>query len=128
DMSFATGDGAVSVTAARSVASVELISLFSSQVRITGIALESPRIVLGEATAAAEPAPAAAPVEAGGGDIFKTVAGYLERLSIDQVVVSDGEVATKTGETLERTASGLALRLVVPGIDKPASLVVSGTL
>lgn len=125
DMSFATGDGAVSVTAARSVASVELMSLFSSQVRITGIALESPRIVLGEVVAAAaEPAL----VEADGGDIFKTVAGYLERLSIDQVVVSDGEVTTKTGETLERTASGIALRLVVPGIDKPASLAVSGTV
>src|SRR5690606_14957657 len=49
DLAYTTADGGVAVTAARSVASVELMSLFSSQIRITGIELMSPRIVLGEA-------------------------------------------------------------------------------
>lgn len=124
DMAYATTDGAVSVTARRSVASVELMSLFSSQVRITGIALDSPRIVLGAATDVPQPAP----VDGGNGDIFETLAGFLEKLSIDQIVVSDGEVATKTAGALEPVASDIALRLAVPGIDKPASLTVSGLL
>jgi AsmA protein len=124
DMSYATADGAASVTAARSVASVDLMSVFSSQVRITGIALESPRILLGEASGAAQPAPA----EAGGGDIFETLAGFLERLSIDQVVVSDGEVASRRGDGIEPIASAIDLRLSVPGVDRPASLTVSGLM
>lgn len=124
DMVYTTGDGAVSMTAARSVASVAPLSLFSNQVRITGIALESPRVVLGEATVQAPPQPA----EAGGGDVFEMLAGFLERLSIDQVVVSDGEVAQSRGETVTEIASGVALRLAVPGIDQPASLDVSGVM
>ena len=123
DMAYKSGDGAVSVTAARSVASVAPLSLFSSQVRITGIELESPRVVLGEATGQA-----AAPAETAGGDIFETLAGFLERLSIDQVVVSDGAVAQSRAGTVTEIASEVALRLAVPGISQPASLAVSGVM
>lgn len=124
DMTYETADGALAVAAQRSVASVEPMSLFSGQVRITGIALDRPRIVLGEAAAASGPAPA----EAGSDDIFKTLAGFLERLSIDQVVVRDGEVASKRAGIVEPLASEIALDLSVPGIDKPASLAVSGVM
>jgi len=127
DLAYKTADGAVSVTAARSVASVEPMSLFSSQVRITGIELRSPRIVLADAAPAvstSEPAPAAAE----GDDIFKLVAGFLERLSIDSVLVADGEVARDNAGTLEAIAGDIDLRLSVPGISQPASLAVSGMM
>jgi len=121
DFAYRTADGAVSVTAERSVASVAPLSLLSSQVRITGIELKSPRIVLADA---ADPAPqqSAAPDD---GDIFKLLAGYLERLSIDHVVVTDGEVARAGAVAIEPVASDIDLRLSVPGIAQPASLVAS---
>src|SRR5690606_23673402 len=67
DMAYRTGDGAVAVTAARSVASVAPLSLFSSQIRITGIELEGPRVVL--AAVAAQEAPQ--PAETASGDVFE---------------------------------------------------------
>jgi len=121
DFAYRTGDGAVSVTAARSVASVAPLSLLSSQVRITGIELKSPRIVLADA---ADPAPQQ-PAAPDDGDIFKLLAGYLERLSIDHVVVTDGEVARAGATAIEPVASDIDLRLSVPGIAQPASLVAS---
>jgi len=116
---------AVSVFADRSVASVELMSLFSDQIRITGIELRSPRIVFADAApAGAEPQP-----EAGeGDDVFKVMAGYLERLSIDRLDISDGEIAQNREGVIEPIASDIDLGLSVPGIGQPASLAVSGTL
>ena len=128
DLAYATADGAVSVTAARSVASVEAMSLFSSQVRITGIELQSPRIVLGDAAVPVQPAAEPQPATAEGEDIFKVIAGFLERLSIDHVVIADGEVARNSAGTLEPIARGIELRLSVPGISEPAALAVSGTM
>lgn len=127
DLAYAAGDGTVVVTAARSVASVELMSLFSSQVRITGIELRSPRIILGDSIAA-EPVVAAEPTAARDEDVFEVIAGYLERLSIDRVVVTDGEVARASAGAIEPLASGIDLHLSVPGISEPAALAISGLL
>lgn len=124
DLAYKTGDGAVSVAAARSVASVSPLPLLSGQVHVTGIELRSPRIVLGDAAAPAQPAVA----EASDEDVFKTIAGYLERLSVDNVVVTDGEVARNSAGTVLPMASSIELRLSAPGISAPASLVVSGVL
>lgn len=128
DLAYATADGTVSVTAARSVASVEPMSLLSSQVRITGIELRSPRIILGEVTAPVEPAAASQADVADDGDIFKLIGGYLERLSIDSVVVTDGEVARSEAGAVRLVASDIELHLSVPGISEPASLSASGTI
>ncbi|WP_165603135.1 AsmA family protein [Devosia elaeis] len=125
DMAYRTGDGAVSVTAARSVASVAPLSLFSSQIRITGIELESPRVVLG--TVAASPQ-APQPAGTASGDVFEMLAGFLERLSIDQVVISNGAVAQSRDGAVTEIAGDVALQLAVPGIDRPASLAVSGVM
>ena len=127
DLSYTTADGALSATAERSVASAELLPLLSGQVRITGIELKSPRIVLADAAAPAEPEPAAVP-PAGGDDVFKTIAGYLERLSINNVVVSDGEVARNNGGAVDVVASAIEIHLSAPGISQPASLSVSGLM
>ncbi|WMT86385.1 AsmA family protein [Pelagibacterium sp. 26DY04] len=126
DLSYVSGDGAISISAARSVASVELMSLFSDQIRITGIELQSPRIVLAEASQAessTEPEPATQ-----GQDIFEVAAGYLERLAIDHLDVIGGEVAQNREGAIEPIASDIDLRLSVPGISEPASLAVSGTV
>jgi len=122
DFAYRATDGAVSVSAARSVASVAPLSLLSSQVRITGIELQSPRIILADAADPASQQQPAAPEE---GDIFKLIAGYLERLSIDHIVVTDGEVAKAGATATEPVASDIDLRLSVPGIAEPASLTAS---
>lgn len=124
DLAYRTGDGAVSVAAARSVASVSPLPLLSGQVHVIGIELRSPRIVLGEAAAPARPEV----TEAGDEDVFKTIAGYLERLSVDSVVVTDGEVARNEAGTVLPVASDIELRLSAPGIGAPAALSVSGVV
>ncbi|WP_332717945.1 AsmA family protein [Pelagibacterium mangrovi] len=124
DLAYVSGDGAISVSSARSVASVDLMSLFSDQIRITGIELQSPRIVLADAAQGqpvVEPEPA---IE--GQDIFEVVAGYLERLSIDHLDVTDGEVAQNREGVIDPIAGDIELRLSVPGISEPVSLAVSG--
>ena len=130
DLTYASNEGAVLVSAARSVASVNLLSLFSDQIRITGIELRSPRIVLTNSGTVA-PTPAAQPEPAAGesaDDIFKVVAGYLERLSIDHLDVSDGEIAQSREGVVTPIANDIDLRLSVPGISEPASLVISGVV
>ncbi|GLQ53696.1 AsmA family protein [Devosia nitrariae] len=127
DLTYASGEGAVSVSAARSVASVELMSLFSSQIRITGIELRSPRIVLAD-VAPVEPGTTPEPAAGEGGDLFKVVAAYLERLSIERLDITDGEIAQSHQAVVEPIAGDIDLRLSVPGISQPASLAISGTV
>lgn len=124
DLAYKTADGSVALTAERSVASVAPFSLFSSQVRITGIELRNPRIVLADGTGAME----AEPEAAGGDDIFKVIAGHLERVSIDHIVVADGEVARDRSGAIEPIASDIDLHLSIPGISAPVSLTVSGVM
>ncbi|MCR6671495.1 AsmA family protein [Devosia ginsengisoli] len=125
DMVLKTGDGAVAVAAARSVASVELLPLLSGQVRVSGIELKSPRIVLDDTVTDASAAPSATEPD-DDADIFKTIAFYLERLSFSSVVVSDGEIARRTGEITEPMASAIELRLSAPGLDRPVAVSMSG--
>lgn len=129
NLAYVSGDSALSVSAARSVASVELMSLFSDQIRITGIELQSPRIVLANPLPA-EPGvdlePAIQEQDIQEQDIFEVAAGYLERLSIAHVDVTDGQVAQNRESIIEPIASDIDLRLSVPGIGEPASLTVSG--
>jgi uncharacterized protein involved in outer membrane biogenesis len=127
DLTYASGEGAVSVSAARSVASVELMPLFSGQIRITGFELQSPRIVLAD-IAPVEAGAAPEPAAGENGDLFKIVAAYLERLSIDRLDIADGEIARKREAIIEPIAEDIDLTLSVPGISQPASLAVSGTV
>jgi len=125
DLGYVSGDGLVSATSERLVASVGLMSLASDQIRITGIELAAPRIVLahaGEAGADAKPA------REGEGDVFRLAAAYLQRLSFDRIEITDGEIAENRDGIVRPVASGVDLRLSVPGMDEPASLVFSGTV
>lgn len=125
DIGYSTVDGAFEVTSERSVASVALLPLLTGQIQVTGIELRSPRILLGDGPAApAEPAPA--PEESG--DVFKTIAGYLENISIDHITVTDGEVTTRADGTTAAMASDIDLVLSIPGVDAPAALDVAATM
>ena len=125
DLGYVSGDGLVSATSERLVASVNLMSLLSDQIRITGIELRKPRIVLtdaGETAMDAEPTSAADD----GDDVFRLAADYLQRLSFDRVEITDGEIAESRGGTVLPVASGVNLGLSVPGASEPASLTFSG--
>lgn len=126
DIGYATPDGAFAVTSERSVASVALLPLFTGQIQVTGIELRTPRILLGQGSVATEAAPSAAPADSG--DIFKTIAGYLENISIDHITVTDGAVAMRSGGETSPIASDIDLRLAIPGVDAPASLDVAATM
>lgn len=126
DIGYATPDGAFSVTSERSVASVALLPLFSGQIQVTGIELRSPRILLGQGSSAPEAETAPATPESG--DIFKTIAGYLENISIDHIVVTDGEVTMRGQGQMAPIATDIDLRLAIPGVDAPASLDVAATM
>lgn len=123
NLGYVSGDGSVSITSERSVASVNLMSLLSDQIRITGIDLQNPRILLADA---AMDEAGAAPEPGEEDDVFKLAAAYLERLSIDRVVVTGGEIAEKRKGVVQPVASGIDLRLSVPGITEPASFTFSG--
>lgn len=124
DLTYASRDGVLSLASQRSVASVNPLSLFSDQIRITGIELRTPRIVLGDA-APGEAAPQAAGESE---DIFRLASSYLERFSFDSVEVTDGEIARSSGGVLQLVASDIDLHLAVPGIGQPASLRLAGTI
>lgn len=127
DLSYVSGDGLVSATSERLVASVNLMSLLSDQIRITGIELRKPRIVLadaGETGIDVEPTSAAE----SGDDFFRLAAGYLQKLSFDRVDITDGEIAESRGGTVLPVASGVNLGLSVPGVSEPASLTFSGVV
>lgn len=128
DLAFAAPDGSASITAKRAVAAVSMMSLLSDKIRITGIELEAPRIVLSKADGERiEPSPQS-PEE---GDIFATTAAYLEGLAIDRVRISNGEVYNFVGDRLVPAARSIELNLSVPGIERPAllafSAIVDGT-
>lgn len=125
DLAYESGDGSLSISSERTVASVRWASLLSDRIEIAGVELENPRIVLGEGEgggAEASPGPREDK------DIFKLAASYLERLAIDRVRVRNGEIVRLASGGSQPIASGIDLDLSVPGIDKPASLAFSGTL
>ncbi|WP_160172842.1 AsmA family protein [Devosia sp. LC5] len=124
DFAYTAADGSLAMTAERSVASVAPLSLFSGQIQITGVELRSPRIVLSEGAGNTEPEPKGAEAE----DIFRVIAGYLEKVSIDHIVVTDGEVSQDQAGTIASIASGIDMRLSFPGIGVPASIAVSGIM
>ncbi len=119
-------DGALEVTSERSVASVGLLALLSGQIQITGIELKSPRFILGATTGEAGAETAPMPKESG--DIFKTIAGYMENISIDHVTVVDGEVAARADDAATPMASDIDMRLSIPGIRAPSSLAIAATV
>lgn len=124
DFAYTAEDGSLAMTAARSVASVAPLSLFSGQIQVTGIEIRSPRIVLSAGVGTRD----AEPQEAGTDDIFLVLAGYLEKVSIDHIVVTDGEVSQDHDGTIAAIASGIDMRLSFPGISVPASITVSGVM
>jgi len=124
DFAYTAEDGSLAMTAARSVASVAPLSLFSGQIQVTGIEIRSPRIVLSPGAGDTE----AEPQEAGTDDIFRVLAGYLEKVSIDHIAVTDGEVSQDQAGTIAAIASGIDMRLSFPGIGVPASIAVSGVM
>lgn len=125
DLAYVSGDGSVSVAAARAVASVRVTSLFSDRIRITGIGLQDARITLAKAMAG-ETAGSPAPEE--GADVFQLAASWLDKLAIDRVAVSNGEVFEDDGSGARQLASGIDLGLSVPGPDAPASFAFSGRI
>src|SRR5690606_19326624 len=101
-----------------------LLSLLSDQIQVTGIELTAPRIVLASAGEGSEDAPA----QEAEGDVFKLAAAHLQRLSFDRIEIIDGEIAENRDGIARPVASGVNLRLSVPGINEPASLAFSGTV
>src|SRR5690606_13868370 len=124
NVGYIADDSTVSLSASRIIASVRLSSLFSNQIRITGVELQSPRIALREVQQAER---VAAPSE-NDGDIFQMAAGYLERLSIDEILVSNGEIVAESDAGIRPVASAMNLQIAVPGIEQPASFAFSGTV
>ncbi|MET3927399.1 AsmA family protein [Devosia sp. 2618] len=124
DFAYTAEDGSLAMTAARSVASVAPLALFSGQIQITGIEIRSPRIVLSAGAGNRE----AKPQEAGTDDIFRVLAGYLEKVSIDHIVVTEGEVSQDQAGIIAAIASDIDVRLSFPGISMPASIAVSGVM
>ena len=124
DLGYVSGDGRMSATSERLVASVNLLSLLSDQIQVTGIELTAPRIVLASAGEGSEDAPA----QEAEGDVFKLAAAHLQRLSFDRIEIIDGEIAENRDGIARPVASGVNLRLSVPGINEPASLAFSGTV
>lgn len=124
DFAYGAEDGSLVLTAARSVASVAPLSLFSGQIQVTGIEIRSPRIILSEGAGNT----AAEPQGDGADDIFRVIAGYLEKVSIDHIVITDGEVSQNQAGTIAPLANGIDMRLSFPGIGAPASIAVSGIM
>ncbi|MBJ7578540.1 AsmA family protein [Devosia sp. MC532] len=124
DFSFAAEDGSLSMTAARSVASVAPLSLLSGQIKVTGIEIKNPRIVL----SAGAGETVAVPQEPSTEDIFQVLAGYLEKISIDHIGVIDGEVVQDQAGTLASLASAINLKMSFPSISAPVSVAVSGVM
>lgn len=125
DVAIATPDRSVSVSVQRAVAAVRLGSLLSDQIRITGIELEQPAIVLRESeegrTRPSDP-------PAGESDIFKTAAAVLGRLSIDQIKIVQGTVDRQLGDRADRIAGNVELIMAIPGVDEESSIAFSGNL
>ena len=126
NVGYLTDDSTVSLSASRIIASVRLTSLFSNQIRITGVELQDPRIALRE-TQQSGAEPVTIPSQSDG-DIFQMAAGYLERLSIDEILVSNGEIVAENGAGIRPVASAMNLQIAVPGIEQPASFAFSGTV
>lgn len=124
NMGYVADDNSVSLSAGRIIASVQLTSLLSSQIHITGVELQNPRIALKETQQPGGEA-SAAPSE-GSGDVFQIAAGYLERLSIDEILISNGEIVAENDDGLRSIASAMNLQVKVPGIERPASFAFSG--
>jgi AsmA protein len=124
DFAFNTEDGSLAMTAARSVASVAPLSLLSGQIKVTGIEIRNPRIVL----AAGASDSAAEPLEPGVDDIFQVLAEYLENISIDHIGVIEGEVLQDQAGTLNSIANAIDLRMSFPGISAPIWVAVSGVI
>lgn len=125
DVAISTPDRSVSVSVQRAVAAVRLGSLLSDQIRITGIELEQPAIVLQAGKgAAAQPSE----MPAGESDIFKTAAAVLGRLSIDQIKIVEGVVSQATGDRTEEIAGNVNLTMAIPGVDEESSITFSGNL
>ncbi len=125
DVAISTPDRSVAVSVQRAVAAVRLGSLLSDQIRITGIELEQPAIVLqaGESSTAQ---PSVTP--AGESDIFKTAAAVLGRLSIDQINIVEGVVSRAVDDRTEEIAGNVNLTMAIPGIDEESSITFSGNV
>jgi len=121
------GDDVV-ITTQRMVAAANLLALFSGQVNVNEIRLEKPDISLRQTaedqvsqsdnnTITQEPA-----------DIFQTVAGYLEDVSIDDLTIINGTVRQIAGTNNRLIASNLNLSLSAPGLDAPLSVAFDGLI
>lgn len=124
DFEYSAFDGSITVSSERSLASVALVPLLSGRVQVTGIDLRSPRIVLTDDNATSQESPA----QNQSGDVFKVIAGYLENVSIDHIVVTDGEVSRSTSGVATPVLSDIDMHLSIPGISAPASIAVSGLM
>ena len=111
---------AAKISVKRAVAGVRMGTILSDRIRITGIALEQPRILL---LASGDSAPSEP--QSGSGDVFKAAAGTLEGLSIDRITVTGGMVSRASGSGTEEVADNIELTMAIPGVDEESSFALS---
>src|SRR5690606_17675499 len=128
EVGYVADDGSMSLRATKILASATFSSLFSDQINITAIELEDPRLVLlktSAGTAQTQPATTAASDDA---DVFQMAAGYLERLAIDEILVTNGQIVEQTSGGTRPIAESVELRLAVPGVEQPTTFQFAGIL
>ncbi len=125
DLAYVSGDGAMSISSERTVASVGWSSLVSDRIRITGVELRNPHITLSSGDGRPT---STAPEPAQETDVFRLAASYLQRLAIDKISISNGEIVESSAAGMRPVASDINLDLSIPGIDEPASLAFSGSV
>lgn len=127
DVAIGNEGDAVSVVARSVVVSADFAALFSGQVNVDEVRLENPEITLGNAPEAGNTA-TETDNNATDADIFKTVAGYLENISIADLTIVDGTVRQINNAGLQELASNLNLSLSAPGLNETLSLDFDGVV
>lgn len=125
EVGITTPDRSVSVSVQRTVAAIRLSSVLSDQIRITGIELENPKIVLHADGGQADETPAPSSDQS---DIFKTAADVLGRLSIDEIRIIDGMVSQAFKDRVEKIASNVNVTMAIPGVSERSSIAMTADI
>jgi len=128
DVSIGNEGDAFSVIAKSVVVAADFAALFSGQVNVDEVRLESPEIILGNVLETGNTASEADNNGAADVDVFKTIAGYLESVSIADLTISDGTVRQITNTGRQTLASNLNLSLLAPGVNETLSMDFDGVV
>lgn len=128
EVGYVADDASMSLTATKILASATFSSLFSDQINITAIELEDPRLVLLNRSAGTAQSQPTTPAASDDADVFQMAAGYLERLAIDEILVTNGQIVEQTSGGTRPIAESVELRLAVPGVEQPTTFQFAGIL